>query len=149
MYCTKNLPFLFSTNVEVLNGKIVAEFICNKVDEILPCTEHNGIHYPVESNHELAEIVKKACLTLRELYDYGVKKVDGCYSSTSKLPKLYGYHITDLKIYDQPKEVGRFRNPCDGCKKENTERGTEEISPCRATLLTRAPQSWQYVEELK
>lgn len=40
---------------------------------------------------------------------------------------LYGWHISDLKIYDKPRELSEFWD---------------------RKKITRPPQSWQYVEEL-
>lgn len=62
---------------------------------------------------------------------------------------LHGWHISDLKIYDKPRELGEFKTP-DKPYHEIIERdgtlmftdGYESGKP-----LKRAPQSWQYVEE--
>lgn len=59
-------------------------------------------------------------------------------------------HISNLKIYDKPRELGEFRTP-DKPYHEIIERdgslmfadGYESGKP-----LKRAPQSWQYVEEV-
>lgn len=78
----------------------------------------------------------KACMTLKEAVDYGKGK------------KLYAWHISDLKIYDKPKELSEFRKPCkinlpmcDRCEYYSTWNG-------RCKNITRAPQGWCYVEEL-
>lgn len=59
-----------------------------------------------------------------------------------------GWHISDLKIYDRPKELSEFRKlckinlpMCDRCEYYSTWNG-------RCENITRAPQSWCYVEEL-
>lgn len=50
----------------------------------------------------------------------------------------YGWHISDLVIYDTPRELWEFRRPYD------------IKSPALAGVrLTRPPQSWCYVEEIK
>ena len=48
-----------------------------------------------------------------------------------------GWHISDLKIYDQPRELGAFRKPeyPTGLRLEDDE-------------IKRPPQSWCYVEVL-
>lgn len=69
---------------------------------------------------------------------------------------FYGWHISELKIYDKPKELKEFVKPCDWnfdcctCK-----RAVYELTKAESKLfygcdreITRAPQSWQYVEEL-
>lgn len=49
---------------------------------------------------------------------------------------LYCWHISDLVIYDKPKELSEFTGL------RNTKFGLEPVS------LVRPPQSWCYVEEL-
>lgn len=65
-----------------------------------------------------------------------------------KVDKIW--HISDLKIYDKPKELIEFRVPCptscENCKNPlYYECWCEEKG---IKVVTRAPQSWQYVEEL-
>lgn len=59
-----------------------------------------------------------------------------------------GWHISDLKIYDRPKELSEFRKlckinlpMCDRCEYYSTWNG-------RCENITRVPQGWCYVEEL-
>lgn len=72
-------------------GKVIGEFVC---DEIMPvmsfCSEPNAI-----KAHELPFIG----MTDKEVIDYLGNGKDG-----------YGWHISDLKIYDTPKELREFRN---------------------------------------
>lgn len=63
--------------------------------------------------------------------------------------KAYFLHITALKIYDKPKELGEFRKPqkcVRPCERfvENVCRS--RIDCCFPQRITRPPQSWQYVE---
>lgn len=137
---------------EILNGKVIGEFVCNRIDLIPPCTAHNGLHYPLITYPELDKLVKNACLTDMELFLYGVKTNNGCYNDHSKVAKLYCLHISDLKIYDKPKELYEFNNynklkKCTECGKydesDNNCYGCENMN-----VITRPPQSWCYVEEL-
>ena len=72
----------------------------------------------------------------------------------------YGWHISDLKIYDNPKELSEFNRPCHIENKdcENCIRYgkpyTWDFDEKKGTIyctrrLTRPPQSWQYVEKLE
>ena len=104
-----------------LKGKVIGEFVCDTAEwmSMRDCD--------------------KVCMTLKEAVDYGKGK------------PLYGLHISDLKIYDKPKELGEFRVPCptscENCKNPlYYECWCEEKG---IKVVTRAPQSWQYVEELK
>ena len=90
--------------------KVIGEFVCNAVESI-----------PVDSE-AFAAISKPACLTTDELIEYCSGK------------DMYGLHISDLKVYDKPKELSDFYS----------------IKQCKPWTweepLARPPQSWQYVE---
>ena len=60
----------------------------------------------------------------------------------------YGWHISDLRIYDAPRELSEFQratNPCDSCHAEYTWKCTD----CKKIGgdIKHPPQSWCYVEE--
>lgn len=62
----------------------------------------------------------------------------------------YGWHISDLRIYDQPRELSEFQratDPCDSCHAEYT----WECTDCKKIggNIKRPPQSWCYVEAMK
>lgn len=69
---------------------------------------------------------------------------------------LYGWHISDLKIYDTPKELNEFyfpheayyeRKRCEGCPYDQV--ADVNSFDCEwKRPLTRPPQSWCYVGEL-
>lgn len=135
------------------NGKVIGEFICDKVDKIIPLqhTYYNYIGLPIANvteygiwNDDLAQM----CLKKKEIDNYGKGKM------------LYGWHISDLKIYDKPKELSEFKTPpceksekaCGNCK-WLVKRNTPDVYECECYVedgrpITRAPQSWCYVEEL-
>lgn len=114
-------------------GKVIGEFICDKVDK------YTFSHY--EAEYRVTHVEQNAmCLNQPELIQYGKGKT------------LYGLHISDLKIYDKPKELSEFFKPC-----PTKEKGDCLSCDCLAdndyggictNNLTRAPQSYIYVEEL-
>lgn len=62
---------------------------------------------------------------------------------------LYGWHISDLKIYDKPKPIMQFYKPCPieikncpVCEFYSTNTG------CCMNNVDRPPQSYMYVEEV-
>ena len=63
---------------------------------------------------------------------------------------LYGWHISDLVIYDEPKELGKFKglckvkSDCCACPHYNYIK-----MDCDGRTIKRPPQSWCYVEEQK
>ena len=105
-------------------GKVIGEFVCDEMIE-----DKRGENTDVFSNFAL--------LSLDEQKKYGANK------------PLYGWHISDLKIYDKPKELDMFRKPCSfSCKECGNGKG--DCSTCgELNIITRAPQSWCYVEELQ
>lgn len=116
------------------NGKIIGEFTCDRIYELAPL------------NHAPDDVEKQACLTREEIVNY--LKGTG-----------YGWHIFDLEIYDQPKELNEFRFPpelycekerCGSCPCDQAADVNGEYSfDCEwKRPLTRAPQSWCYVEDV-
>ena len=121
------------------SGKVIGEFVCDDV-------KMSFVGYNEQGCPSYWDILDGSCLTPNELVCYGEWKT------------LYGWHISDLVIYDKPKELSEFfmycgENPkCDGCEAHyysDTECGKEDyccsvIDGCRP--LKRPPQSWCYVE---
>ena len=116
-------------------GKVIGEFVCDKITDISVVVRNcNEDYNHVYHNDEC----KGSCLTWTELQEYGKGK------------PLYGWHITDLKIYDKPKELSEFRKPCpytDGtyCIENKCEYYGDWTGVCRC-WVERPPQSWCYVE---
>lgn len=120
--------------------KVIGEFVCDEITEYPYETFNDGEHFMPYGELE------KTCLDGWELYDYlGTK--DG-----------YGWHISNLKIYDKPKELSEFyrvceKPECDDCPYlhfENTPNSYEGWCMVDEKIpLKRPPQSWCYVEELK
>ena len=111
-------------------GKVIGEFICDKVYMSLVGYMKNEPCY--------WDILNGSCLTKDEIMNYG------------KWKTLYGWHISDLKIYDKPKELSEFCIPCkvscENCKNPlYFECWCEEKGK---KIVTRPPLSWCYVEDL-
>ena len=99
-------------------GFVIGEFVC---DYIL-----RDCHM---ANADLAEA--PSCVRREDIFQYSNGK------------RVYGWHISDLKIYPKPKELDWFRKPMD-C---HPVIGTDKCHGCHECELKRAPQSWCYVEE--
>lgn len=115
------------TKDNFLNGKVIGEFTCDRIYELAPL------------NHAPDDVEKQACLTREEIVNY--LKGTG-----------YGWHISDLVIYDTPKELIEFHTwkKCKSCSKsgyESTACIYDENCMIPAAI-TKAPQSWCYVEEM-
>lgn len=122
-------------------GKVVGEFVCDKVDRIAHCGTCN--------NDIRLRIVDKN-LFCKELDSTYLNKCQLSYSDIDKYSKgcdVYGWHLSDLVIYDKPRELRDFRKvgvcPCNA---KSILRCTENMSFCANRNLTRPPQSWCYVE---
>lgn len=121
IYCTANkqgvndLLEIHGTDGKIrkANGKVIGEFVCDKVVEF-----ENSMYEP--AFHETSVL---SCVDYEELTLYLDKKDIG-----------YGWHISDLVIYDEPMYLDDF-NHC----------GVNyHFNP----VITKPPQSWCYVERL-
>lgn len=102
---------LYSESIYQNRMKVIGEFICDMVIEwkYLP----DDVFPSLRMYYISVDDGEKTCLSYREIEEYGKGKT------------LYGWHISDLKIYDKPKDLNDF---CGG-------------------EITRPPQSWQYVHK--
>ena len=113
-------------------GKVIGEFICDRIDRLAPANEPYGI-YDIDDDYVL-----QTCLENGALWDYGHGT------------PLYGWHISGLLIYAQPRELTEFRRSCpndlfcEACAMYSNNNG---ICNNGALSLRRPPQSWCYVEE--
>lgn len=119
---------------QCLNGRIIGEFICDKIDK------YTFSHY--EAEYRITHVEQNAmCLNQPELIHYGKGKT------------LYGWHISDLKLYDSPRKLSEFytKKKCNSCKKSGYEStACMYDEDCKVPMsITRPPQSWQYVEEVE
>lgn len=169
IYCTNTRPFLVWGDVfrgdwfteftrlsgygraeadktwDVFNGHVAGEFVCDKITRLthigfsgLPgirlAAMKNG--YTIDDSFDFS----KSCLTTPQIEKYLGGK-DG-----------YAWHISDLRVYDQPLELTVFRRSCpndlycEACAMYSNNNG---ICNNGALPLRRPPQSWCYVEELK
>lgn len=115
-------------------GKVIGEFICDNVERLEEHIEQGGLYYILSDTFN-----EQAQLDNWELHDYGKGKT------------LYGWHISDLKIYDKPRELSEFSRPCSysglcfSCKRTSFKKDGNLL--CN-TKITRPPQSWMHVEDL-
>lgn len=144
IYCTKNGFYgLQSKSNPALktnaSGKVIGEYVCDRITPCVPVRTRRLWDYGISLEDEIS-----CCLSHEQLWEYGKGKT------------LYGYHITNLKIYDEPKELSEFFVPCRNfigktikCYSEYSAYELDPENPLCNGLkpLTRPPQSWCYVEE--
>lgn len=131
IYATKAHPHWYDFGRKMnLDGKVIGEFVC---DSILPF----DVPYPAFRDEMDKNILQESCVTYGALHRYAWHDC------------LFGWHISDLTIYEEPKTLSDFRRPCnhknDCC---TCQRWTRDKLDCRS-ILTRPPQSWCYVEEIE
>ena len=101
IYCTKEKPFIqkirFSDipisytqiSKNLYNGKVIGEFVCYCIDRVEIVTSITADYIQVNGKRT-STTTKDSCLSFDELQKY----TDG--------KPVYGWHISDLKIYDKP-----------------------------------------------
>lgn len=155
IYCTlprKNKSHVMSLSIcddgeiREMNGKVVGEFVCDQITWLT----HTGFtgfpgnklvaiksYYMVNNSFDFSD----SCLTIDQIEKY----LDGGDG--------YAWHISDLKIYETPKELPEFHawKKCKSCSKSGYESTAciYDENCIVPAVITKAPQSWCYVEELQ
>lgn len=123
--------------------KVIGEFSCDYISAFE--YEDGGFLVKKDIATTLDELAK-SCLTDEEFKWYAEENT------------VYGWHISNLVIYDEPRELSEFRAICrhyeDGlcgdCEyydyANNESYWYEECAVDGLKSITRAPQSWCYVE---
>ena len=145
IYCTKDKGISFWTGKRYAyaddrshnlfdvcgNGKVIGEFVCKNMTCIQADIDFQGEKHL----YNTAFIENRMCLNDEELFNY---IYDG------KRNEGWGWHISNLVIYDKPKELSEFRKPviCHrGIQKDN-------CNGCWDCEIKSPPQSWCYTEIL-
>lgn len=113
--------------------KVIGEFICDRIDGF--SVYENG----TVCNWNYTELYK-SCLKYSEIAEY---------IGTGKFG--YAWHISELVIYDKPKELSEFlkyNRTEDDCYYQHLPK-PDSCQECMECVLQRPPQSWCYVEELE
>lgn len=162
IYCTKGRPDLNipisqerlmqdylntgsmkSLNCPHGNGKVIGEFTCDRIYKIdKDSTDFLFRAGGLSVYKQAAEEKCGLCVAMTddELHGY----LGHCQG--------YGWHISDLRIYDQPQKLTEFRRPCpndlycEACAMYSNNNG---ICNNGALPLRRPPQSWCYVENME
>ena len=104
------------------NSKVIGEFVCDKVIKTCGWRLRGDTQQCAKRTTDEESFPELACLTIDEIVKY----------AGSENREVCGWHISDLKIYDKPKELSEFFTP---------------MGKRPSYMVERPPQSWQYVEE--
>lgn len=134
--CSPNNRLRAYQNGTVLtNGRVVARFWCDYVDIL---NYVNNDYSCLTPQHY--DICKESCLEPNEIYSYLNKKTG------------YAIHISEIEIFDEPRELSEFDRPCKHwdnehqCYSSNLVCYAESCKFYKNTKLTKAPQNYCYVE---
>lgn len=116
---------------DIFNGRVIGEFTCKKITGLTHVGETGSwepaclyVMSPGSYYKPADELLEAACMS-KETAEKYLKGRDGL-----------AWHISDLKIYDKPRELREFTGL------QSTQFGMRPVE------ITRPPQSWRYVEEL-
>jgi len=161
IYCTKDNTDIVPSRIwwkadktgfqHILNGKVIGEFVCDKITHFgnVSADPWDRLLGSVHEYHK--RLIEDACLTEEAFLRYGGQ---------------YGWHISELVIYDEPQSLNWFvtEGDCDcmNCRRcswfnrgngynveDDCDLGYESIyrkKPLKP--LFRPPQSWCYVEDI-
>ncbi|MDE6156277.1 MAG: hypothetical protein K2F67_07565 [Eubacterium sp.] len=132
-----------------LSGKVIGEYICDRIYQYTTCDFKDGTDIDDKT------MTKLSCLSKGEISDYEISP--GQFG-------VFGWHISNLKIYDKPKELSKFIKPCItpknclDCPYSEENVSIEEYQKAIINnnvkqlmcmfKIYKAPQSWCYVEEV-
>lgn len=112
-------------------GKVIGEFVCDCIGDYWFTKDDKDV--------EEYEDVQRSCLSAKEIIDYGDNK------------DLYFWHISNLVIYDKPRELSEFetKKTVTTLTTEHNIEGTVGYPKKEVVFdkLTKPPQSWCYVGE--
>lgn len=152
IYCSKDkksfnrIPKEYQPLMKKFLCKVVGKWVCDKIYDIKPYFDRPDLLTQYECGWKHGK--EFDCLSFSEMNSYLLED------------NGYGWHISDLKIYDKPKELSEFYSakwdmPCEHKKRgfnmdfcmayENGSHFCKELN-CDKKRLSRPPQSWCYVE---
>lgn len=158
IYCTKDKHLAFMQNASgtnliacmnagtaipvggfLGNGKVIGEFTCDQIIDAWWDYVPDAITREVAGGN--LEALDGTGMTDEELFSYVGDSMRG---------HCYGWHISNLEVYDTPLELSEFRRPCKHelyCESCAVYMHHDGICGNATLYLRRPPQSWYYVAE--
>lgn len=119
-------------------GKVIGEFVCDCITPLYNVCMDDWKRLAGGLHNIEKELVNQACLTEAKLHTYAGGK------------NCFAWHISDLRIYDTPKELSEFKTlcrvdaDCCACPYYNYTK-----MDCDGRVIGRPPQSWCYVDDVQ
>ena len=119
-------------------GKVIGEFVCDCITPLYNVCMDDWKRLAGGLHNIEKELVNQACLTEAKLHTYAGGK------------NCFAWHISDLRIYDTPKELSEFKTlcrvdaDCCACPYYNYTK-----MDCDGLVIGRPPQSWCYVDDVQ
>lgn len=118
-------------------GKVIGEFVCDCVTPLYNVCMDDWKRLAGGLHNIEKELVNQACLTEANLHTYAGGK------------NCFAWHISDLRIYDQPRELTAFRRACKiagiaravPCTGKTT--ALAETRACRSSARPRVGAMWR------
>lgn len=134
IYCTQSGVALGAWGK---HGKVIGEFTCDSIDEYDDDTIFSFRHEDYARWNDFG--LDRACMHPEDFQNYA----DGKW--------LYGWHISDLRIYDKPRELREFKKSNRDCFYADLGLAKRDCPDCKNSgcFLERPPQSWCYVEAMQ
>lgn len=144
----------------LVKGKVIGEFTCDRIYKLETQSPGGSYYVKGEDQATTNDVARQSCLFLKDMHEYLQSKGG------------YGWHISYLKIYDEPKQLCEFyvddKEAITGCRhrfrcgqpESVTQNGgrikgsyccmksgePEWCEKCLKKPLVKPPQSWCYVE---
>lgn len=152
IYCTNNKDCLDELWLPTPNGcfylgnkRVIGEFICDRIYYIGTDGKQADFDVLIAGIHP-TKSTTRALENKSQLSGEEIEKYLGCFSLG------YGWNISNLTIYDRPKELKdflRYNRTEDDCRYQHLPLARpENCKICGECRVKRAPTSWCYVEEV-
>lgn len=137
--------------IRLQNGKIVygygMQLICDT--ENRPYSQDNFLCRKVIGEFVCDAIVKDNTFGHDALFNGAACMSETDAEAYSNGLPMYGWHISNLVIYETPKKLSDFKKYNRTCYYDHLGLATPKCKDCKGCRVDRPPQSWCYVETLE
>lgn len=136
IYCTQSGVALGAWGK---HGKVIGEFTCDRIYKI--DKDSTGFLFKAGGLSVYKQAAEEKCDLRVAMTDDELHGYLGNYQG-------HGWHISNLRIYDAPRELSEFERPYE-CNECDAKWATECNACHEEGKIKRPPQSWCYVEAME